>query len=890
MILPEQPDAAVIPLLNRLQRWRFAARLVLGFERLWPALWPMFGVAGGFVVLALLDLPRRLPAVLHLALLIAFALLLLGALVQAVRQFRLPDRAAADRRLEQASGLRHRPLAAIADQAAVSGAPTLWAAHLTRAAAQIQRLRVGAPRPGLAARDRWALRAALLIALVASLTIAGEQAGGRLGRALHPAPGLAAAGPAVQIQAWITPPAYAAMAPIFLKPDSGPASVPAGSQLRVNLTAADAPPQLLLPGATQDFRALDKTSFQADAALNANGRVTVQVAGHTLAGWDITVVADAPPEVKFPEPPGFVRGRPPSTRLPWQVAHRYGVASLAADLRLHDRPGKGSPLVINIPLPTSNPKAARGVRLQDLTAHPWAGLQVDATLVAKSVSGLVGSSADITFTLPERSFQHPIARALIAVRKMITLKPEDRAAAIHELARLSLLPDAWQADSGAYLNLRAIVALLATAPRPAPDASPDATIDESQTRLWTLALHLEEGAAERTARELARAEQLLKEALDAEQHGAPTDPAEIERRARALQDALRRNLQALADQAQRDPDSNLFDPKAHRLDARDMQRLAEQLRAAAARDRMGDARDKLAELDKLLQALRGRPEFGKQTERERQRAEQRQRGRQQMSVLGDLVRREGALLDHAQSRADAVLSRYPGWQLPGRPAVPAPAPQDQLRVLQAQRAAERQQDAPIQQALRRVLGELMQEQADLTDAVPDNLGDADAAMRAALAALAASDDTGAGSAEQRAIEALQTGGRKMSQEMARQFGSATQEGADGQDGQGNDMSGDQGFGNDGQGQDGAGNGHRFGPGYRNSGRGMDRRAEDRRDPLGRSLQSGASGRDNGNDVPLPDEMEQARTRAIQQELRRRSADRTRPQLELDYLDRLLRTF
>jgi hypothetical protein len=37
-------------------------------------------------------------------------------------------------------------------------------------------------------------------------------------------------------------------------------------------------------------------------------------------------------------------------------------------------------------------------------------------------------------------------------------------------------------------------------------------------------------------------------------------------------------------------------------------------------------------------------------------------------------------------------------------------------------------------------------------------------------------------------------------------------------------------------------------------------------------------------------MEQARTRAIQDELRRRGAERTRPQPELDYIDRLLKPY
>ncbi len=893
MILPEQPDDAVIPLLDRLQRWRALARLVLVVEAVWPAVWPALAVIGLFLVLALLDAPGWLPASLHLAALLAFAAALLVALGRAAWRFRLPSRAAADRRLEQQSGLRHRPLAAIADRQAVAGAPALWAAHITRAAAQIQRLRVGWPHPGLAAHDPRAWRALLLLALVASLTIAGEQAPGLLWRAWHPAVVTGPGAPGLQLQAWITPPNFTGLAPIFLKAEGGSLSVPAGSQLTVNLTGSSGQPALQTPTGAQPFKPLDASSFQTDLTLTASGHIGVSANGASLPGWDITVRADAPPEVRFPEPPGALRGRTPATRLPWQVAHSYGVASLQADLRLHDRPGQSAPMVVPIPLPGENLKAAKGVRQQDLIAHPWAGLTVDATLVAKAVSGLVGSSADATFTLPERAFQHPVARALIAVRKMLSLKPDDRAAAIHELDQLSWLREAWQNDPGGFLNLRAIAALLGK--------PPPGVVDEAQARLWTLALHLEDGAAERTGRELARAEQALKDALAAEQRGEKLDPSALERMARDLQDALKQHLQALADQARRDPDANVFDPNAHRLDARDMQKLAEQLRDAASRDQRPEARQKLAELDKMLQAMRqGKTQRGQKTDRERQRAEQRERGKQQMSVLGDLVKREGELLDHAQSRADAVASQFRRAQNIGRPGYQPPATPDQRHAQELERQAQRQHDAPMQQALRRVLGELMQQQADLTGDVPANLSQADTAMRDALRALSTADDPQASGAQQRAIEALQKGGQQMSQQMAQQFGTPDQDsergdGDQGEDGQGDEMAGDQdGPGQDGQGQDGQGQdgmGNSYGPGSnRRPGRGMDRRAEQRRDPLGRSLQNGTSGTDEGTDVHVPEEMERARTRAIQDELRRRSADRNRPQPELDYIERLLRQF
>jgi hypothetical protein len=60
------------------------------------------------------------------------------------------------------------------------------------------------------------------------------------------------------------------------------------------------------------------------------------------------------------------------------------------------------------------------------------------------------------------------------------------------------------------------------------------------------------------------------------------------------------------------------------------------------------------------------------------------------------------------------------------------------------------------------------------------------------------------------------------------------------------------------------------------------------DPLGRPQRS--EGPDFGNSVKVPDEIDTQRAREILEELRRRFGEPTRPLLELDYIDRLLRRF
>ena len=457
------------------------------------------------------------------------------------------------------------------------------------------------------------------------------------------------------------------------------------------------------------------------------------------------------------------------------------------------------------------------------------------------------------FALPERRFRHPVAQALIAVRKMLSLRPDDRGAAVRELDRIGAAPDDFGGDLGAYLNARAIATELAR------DHAASA-VDAAQSRLWQLALHLEDNTATRTARQLDTARQELRDALDRDKRGEHVDPKEMQRLMQALRDALAQHLQALAEQARRDGTEMAPDRDAQQLDARELDRLAQQMQNAARDGRMDEARSEMQQMEQMLQALQNaRPEQGQSRDAQRR----QQRGRQQMGALQDMVQRQGGLLDHAQSRGQPDR-RANGDQ---------PATTD----------GQRQTDGKIQNALRRALGELMQQFGDLTGQIPPALGEADTAMRDAGQALGQGNDPAAAGAEQRAIEALQKGGQQMGQQMARQFG--TQPGQE--DGEG---SGDQADGGDPYGPDGTLN-----PSGRDgrpmaNGTGRTPRPDDRRDPLGRLMQEGSAGNDESNDVQVPDQMEQARTRAIQEELRRRGADRDRSQEELDYIGRLLKQF
>ncbi len=891
---PAGGKASLANLTRRLTERRLLARAAILFERLWPALWPPLGLIGVFACLALLNLPELLPPTLHLALLAGILLGVIGLTVWGLRGLRLPDDRAADRRLETSSGLIHRPLSVLTDRPAGTDSlgSAVWQAHTTRALAQVGRLKVGLPRPGLARRDPRALRLALVLCVFACVVIAGLDAPSRLLAAVSPSMPVTQGAAATELQAWITAPAYTRVAPIFLRPPGGAVSVPAGSHLTVNVSGGTSTPTVSLNERSGHFSALDSSSFQAEWELTHGGLLTVQRDGRQLAGWTVTVIADQPPTAAWGDKPG----RPPSgqqTRLPWQVSDDYGVTGLQAELRLRDRP-EAPALVVPIPLPGGTPKAAHGVSQQDLTAHPWAGLPVIGRLIARDAANQTGTSASETFELAERPFHNPVAQLLIAARKALSLHPDDRDGPLQGLDNLMQQPELFNGDIGAFLNLSAIYYLLVR------DAS-KAAVPEAQASMWELALHMEEGQTEQSARQLEAARQAARDALDrANQQPTDANRQALEKRLQELREAIDRHMQALAQEAQRNNDIQPFDPKAAQLSNRDLDRKAEQAQQAAREGRMADAQQQMAELEKMLDQLRNaRTQQGEG----KQANGKRQRGKQQMGAVQDMIGREAKLLDHAQHRGEQnpgspSLNGPPGdlpfpfgqpspGQSPSRqspagpkgaaPSASAPSPTG------GDPAAEREADRRVQQALRRALGELMQQFGDLTGQVPPGLGEADQAMRDSAGQLGQGEDNEAGQSQQQAIAALQKGSREMGQTMAKQFGRQP-----GQNGQGNEE-GDE-DGSEGE----MGMGMMMPDGQRGDGRGSgplpgspDRADPGGRDPLGRSAQGTST--DNA-DVAVPEERERQRTQAIQEELRRRGADQERPREELDYIDRLLKQF
>ena len=236
---PEQPIRVM--LARALKR----ARGSLLWERLWPALASLATAVGLFLAFSWAGLWLALPPLARAIGLFIFVVLTAIAALPLVR-LRWPSVHDGLRRLDRGSGEAHRPASAIADEIASNEndpvTQALWRAHIERALMSARKLKAGWPQPKLALRDPMALRALVLILVVAGF-FAGS--GERVKRITAAFDWQGVVAPAnFRVDAWVTPPLYTGRPPVMLpglRPGetaqaAPPVAVPVGSQLVVRAT------------------------------------------------------------------------------------------------------------------------------------------------------------------------------------------------------------------------------------------------------------------------------------------------------------------------------------------------------------------------------------------------------------------------------------------------------------------------------------------------------------------------------------------------------------------------------------------------------------------------------------------------------------------------------
>ncbi|RUT26607.1 DUF4175 domain-containing protein [Asaia sp. W19] len=901
---PAPAKAASLSLEARVSQARQRARHVLRVESAWIAVqWPL-ALIGGYALSGLVRVPQSLPDTLHAFLLAGVGG---GALALAARnlsRMKPPRLQAIDRRLEQKSNLRHRPLAALDDFPADGDETLFWQAHMERLRQAIGPLRAGWPALSWTPR-RMAGWAGFGVCLALALVMAGSKAPSRLEAAFLP--GVDDGDVALpQIEAWIDLPAYAPGAPVFLSAAASPPRIPQDATLTIHVTGARSGPHLLgVETGDVTVRQLDPGSWSFTTHLMHSGRVSIRSRGRTVGEWQFEIEPDLPPEISWQAAPHKAEDGT-TLLLPYHASQAHGIARLWAEITLPSR--KDLP-ARTVPIPLkAMPTKPEGVFATDLTESLWAGEKVTIRLHAASRGGKENTSKAETVTLPARVFHNPTARALISLRHRLGLGQDSPPEAADELRALAgTLP---QDEKGSMLAL-----LYAAAQLDDPDA--DQAQGNTLGLCWAVALYLEDLAT--SDRETAQANLEIRAAQRAVQDQiahmralgdaghTEEEQQELSNRLKRLKDALDQRMQALMQRSLQmgtampdigeTPDGGT-DPAS---------RLMRRLQSDAANGQADEALKRLEELSKMAERMRSAtPQDLAQIA---QQLQARARAQAQRAALHDLVRRETTLLDHVQSRLGIgqraareaeqnqsgsnaagedvstmptaeLLRRLgmtppPDMDVPSPPpdaAAPAPLTPEELTAQHEQRRS----DHAAQRALQMVARLLNDDIKALTGKTMDGLTKADRDMKAARQALASAKDGPAETAIRQVLKDLAETGQQMTEaQKGKNHGGGPiallPTMGTGQHAQGGGKKG-------GQSQESSEDDDTQGDGG----------DKNDRDPLGRKMGKGHSGADTDGTVPDADSREKARE--IERELRRRDADRTRPQSELDYLDRLLKSY
>lgn len=808
------------------------ARVVLAFERVYPALFPALILLLVFVLASLFELLVALPVWLHVLLLLAFGVGLVLLVYRARSAFRWPSRDAALTRLERDSGARHQPLRVLEDRLPDEWrdpvAQALWRRHRDRIVAALGRIRLAPPHSPMPALDPWAGRALVALLLAIGLVEAQGEIGQRFWRAVTPGTAAATALP-VEVTLWVTPPAYTQRPPLTTEQTGrlDRLDVPAGSEAVVQLhnlsDAGSARPSVKLNEETLALEDLGGGSAEVRLTLDAAGLLEIRPAlGDALASWQIVVLPDLPPSIAFASPPRTTHRH--VLEVAYEAHDDYGIARVTLDFALIDRPEEADSVVIAEP--TRGPRNLVSTAYSDLTAHPMAGLEVEMRLLAMDGREQRGESEAVQMVLPERPFEHPLARAVIAERKRLVREPEARAEVLRRLDRLTESEAAEAAGTAVQLGL----AIAGSRLRQSSDAEGRRSVVDL---LWELALMIEEGTLSVAERDLREVQEALQRALE---EGA--DEAELQALMDELREAMDRYLDELTQQALEQwrnmpPDTQMrpVDP-SQMVDRQQLQEMLDRALEMMQGGARQQAQARLEQLQRMLENLQaGMP--------------QQMQPHPGEQALTDLQR----MIELQQNLLDRSYQMQQGQQ--GEPGQQGQQGRKDQESQSGRGQADSGQAAAEQDALRRALGELMRRMGEAGMDIPRALGQAELQMRGARDALGQGQPSAAVPPQGDAVDLMQQGGQAMLDQLREQMAN----------------------------QPGGGAG--FGPPSMGAQR-------DGRDPLGRPTRN-EGGWDNDG-VEVPPEHDLGRARDVLEELYRRSRDLGRPQRELDYIDRLLERF
>lgn len=830
------------------------ARVVVMWEAIWPSVFALLLIIGTYVALSWLGLWVHASNWMRVCAIVGFGLVSLYVIAKLIR-LSLPGNEQVIDRIEQVSGIDHRPLTASLDKlgnekSSNPAQDTLWQAHKKRIFDKLNALRSGFPKPQVSSLDPYGLRALVVLGLFVGFNVAGSD---RLARLTDIADFSGSkVNIATRLDAWVTPPRYTGKPPIFLTNDAfdaggEPLVVPAGSEVTIRSVNADTTNVVFkqIAANTEDGvetivspKALDESSdgvvragstTQLDYAmtLEGDGVLSVATASQTHA-WTFTVLADSAPEISLSGEPEVQRSG--ALQVIALIKDDYGVNRAVAEFTpVEDTVSSNEdahPLyeAPQFPLSLNRGRVVDGKSktIRSIVDHPWAGAEMVMTLRAFDQLGQQGTSEPAKISLPLRRFVDPLARAVIEQRRNLAMDANYAPILVDVIDVITLRPEQFETKYAAFISLAAIR-------RGVLDARDDDALRQVVDDLWDLAIGLEDG-------DLSEAERNLRDALESLREGIENGASE-EELARLMSDArqaLQEFMQALAEQAERNADTAQNQPNSdpsQALRPQDLQDMLDRIQELAQTGSRDAAQQMLSQLQQMMENL--------QAQQNQQNQQGESQAQQMLNELGEMIRRQQQLRDQTFRERNQGQQGEQGPQR-GQPGDRGQQ-QGQQRGEGEGQSGQSLQDG--QQSLADQLQQLLNRLGQNGSENGNQLGQAQRSMEGAAQQLGQGELGEAGGSQSEALNQLRRGAQGLAEQMAGQG-----------EGQGN---------------------HNLARGERGT------------DPLGR--REGRAGADFGDDVEVPDEIDTQRARQILDQIRQRLGESLRPKIELEYLERLLQS-
>ena len=565
------------PYISALETKRRRAFRVLTIESLIVHTWRTFFWCLMFGGLWMLSVPSFFGTIANVASTVIFFGGLAYLIKNDILKFRLPDKKGLDHRIEKYSRMPQGQIALIEDKLAnpkKHDTRDLWSAAQYKSLVSFKSLKAPRLKSLLSREDPSALRYIAVLLFISGFMVSGPLWKEKIYNGLIPfSPSYAVSqGKATNI--WIKPPDYTQIPQMHFSgygKHEEILEIPEGSEIRIRMHSAFGEyfaPYLRNGDTTEKLTHLGDGLFGIETAIRPGESLRISQGFIPRASWSYTYIKDLPPTIKSDISPASTKDKdvvviedelPPlpfeeetkegksapslseetseskeeeiaevtdeqryeilendQIRFPLIVQDDYGVKELRMTMDIDE-------MVIEKPLGEkteetrlvmSQPNTEFKITpIYNMTWHTWAGLPVTFTYEAIDHKGQIAKTEKIHLVLPEREFEHPMAKSLIAMRKRVAWDYKNSFAEIAQnLETLLSAHDYMQDDPVIYLAIKIASARLFYN----DDKSEKIRIEAAKdviNLLWYTALALEDGDITLAMRELQDAQRALENVM-----------------------------------------------------------------------------------------------------------------------------------------------------------------------------------------------------------------------------------------------------------------------------------------------------------------------------------------------------------------------------------------